>query len=207
MIDIHILQHPQQDRTTHLKRVLRKLGKIPDLVNIFLTPGVDRHIGLGRMQGFSLGTSDYVTFIDDDDDIEPNIFQDCIDLLDGDDSIDAVVTDERHVIDGKIKKPLRKWLPVDGQQYDIETARYIHHLVVFRRSSIQPYLDMLQNWPDLCEFTMCGKMILDGKKFIHLDKVGYYWYLHPNNARNMKIVPSQDTIEMMKTMYTIVSQR
>jgi hypothetical protein len=206
MIDMHILIHPTHDRSVHLKRVLRKLGKIPHLVNVIQLDGTYMHIGMGRMQGFSSGNSDYVTFMDDDDDISTDVFQSCIDILDNDSSIDAVVTDERHVINGKIKTPLRKWLPMDGEQYSIQTARYIHHLVVLRRTSIQPYIDMLQNWPDLCEFNLYGNMILDGKKFIHLDKVGYYWYQHDNNARSLRIPPSQDTINLLKQMYTITNQ-
>lgn len=201
-VDVHILLHPEQpERQKNLKRVERKLLKVPFDVKLHKLQGVKDHIGQGRFEGFSMGQEPYVSFVDDDDDVEHKVFRKCIDILDNNPELDAVVTDEIHVVEGKVKKPLRMNLPRCGELYNLKTARYIHRLVVLRRESIEPYLDMLKELPTLCEFTVYVKMIQDGCKFVHLDDVGYYWFVHDKGSKSMKAHPSQTTIDMLKNMY------
>lgn len=200
-IDLHILKRVLPDKSPHTKRVKLKLGKIRKLVEVHELVSHEEHIGARRAEGFSVGEQPYVSFMDEEDDIEPNVFQRCIEVLDANPDIDAVVTDERHIIGGRVKAPLRVGLPGDGELYSIETARYIHHMVVLRRSSLQPYMSQLQNWPVMCEFTLYGKMILDGCKFMHIDRVGYYWYAHNDRVQIAETPLSPETLSIMKSMY------
>lgn len=86
-------------------------------VNVFTLSGVEGHIGQGRAQGYALGCSPYVTYIDDDDYLVEEAFHDVAPALV--ESPDAVFPGEYIIHGSKITKCLRR-----------------HHLPFYRREHL-----------------------------------------------------------------------
>lgn len=180
MIDVHILKHPSEERD--ISELEKKLEK----TNLYLVQGYTNNIAKGRKEGFSKGSSRYLSFVDDDDSIESSdIFDECLEILKNDDTLDGISTLEKQVTSsGKEILQNRKYsktnilLPND--------INLLHHLVIVKRTSIEKYIDVLDKVKAFPEFTLWGTMLLDGCKFYHLPKVGYTWN-NNNAARKLKL--------------------
>lgn len=196
-IDFHVLLHPNQNRVSTQRALLENISLCPSLV-MHTVKGIDRHIGEGRYIGFTQGKEKYCSFADDDDRVNTEVFSECLNILEGDPTIDAVVTSSLVTKNGKGFYKLHPYNKMrTGDVYTLSTARFIHPIIVFRRRSLNPYLYRLKGWPDLCEFSLIGSMLLDGLKFVHLNEVGYYWYRHGEGVRSLKIKPAKDSLEIL----------
>lgn len=78
MLDVHILTLP----TSNKKWFAQCLASVEEArlradyeVNVFVTDGVEGHIGKGRKKGYALGNSPWKTYVDDDDYILPEAFK------------------------------------------------------------------------------------------------------------------------------------
>lgn len=196
MIDFHVLLHPVYKRNpsyfVHPQCIIHKIL------------GVEKHIGKGRFTGFKSGDSKYVSFFDDDGDcVNLSVIEEIIARLDEDPSLDAICTDEQVAFDGNIsnaKRPIK-----DRTILSLQKARSIHHLVVLRRSSIEPFLPLLLDCPDLCEFTLWGVMIKAGCKFQWMSEFGYTWIKHSENARSMKIEMSDFSKKIINEIHSNIN--
>lgn len=194
MIDIHIVRHPKQARENGLLGLVEKLATCP-MVYTQVIPGCDRNIGAGRTIGFSAGNRDFVSFVDDDDDIDLDAIRACIDELKKNPDIDLAVTRERVVYNGQARiSPRVRSATGDITPRDIN---HVHHLVVARRAAVERYLHVLRDAVAFPEFTMWAAMLLDGVRMRQLDIVGYTWFVHPGGARSMKLPATETTRELI----------
>jgi glycosyltransferase involved in cell wall biosynthesis len=191
-IDFHVLKHPIYPRYT-------RVFSHPKC-NIHQIDGIKNHIGQGRCIGFQQGTAEYVSFYDDDDDVLPEHLDQIIKRLDDNQHLTAIAT-EQNVINSKGIVCRKQVHLLDKEQYKLKDVRYIHQLVVIRRSALtSKYLDLLNQCNDWCEFALYTQMILDGHVFQHFNKVCYNWYLHTENVKSLKIKPSLIAVNLVRTM-------
>lgn len=187
MIDMHVIKHPLYDR--NIVDVKHKK------INLYKINGMLYHIGMSRCEGFKQGCSKYVSFFDDDDHIDENVIDLLLYRLENDPTISAIFTKE---IIHYANKSILNHLPIaDKTNIELRHLRYIHHLVIIRREVIKQYYDLLNQCPDLCEFTLYGQMLLDGHKIQYADVFGYHWFIHQHNAHTLKIKPSQISIDII----------
>lgn len=122
MIDVHVLTMPDTPeewvrlRRETLEAAVEAAG-YP--VHIHEVAGIPGHIGRARAEGYARGSAPYVTYVDDDDWVDPQIFAVLEPHLDG--STDAIFTHE--VVHGD-----------DGSQRISEAW---HHLCVYRRPLLE----------------------------------------------------------------------
>lgn len=140
------------------------------------------NIGATRSLGFSLGCSDYVSFLDDDDEIvtEFGFFEKAINELDKDKSLSLVFGNELSNSSLELKSKYKKH----------KSFSDIHHPVVFRRSSLNKYLKEMSRWTLLPECTLYSSMFLHNEKMKHIDIVGYKWNIHEKNSKSLNIINS-----------------
>lgn len=173
MIDVHVIISPE--RAEFHDRCFKSLEGQP--INLFKVPK-QASISMGRMIGFSLGESEFVSLVDDDDWVEEGAFQACLDYLIANPEIQAVFTSERrHPIDGS--EPII--IPAIDDEWSFNKMRnfhpYVHHLVVLRRSCITKHLHILDRFPNIGDQALYHEVAKENL-FVHLPIVGYNWVHH-----------------------------
>jgi hypothetical protein len=131
-IDVHVLHLPFENPEWK-DQCLEQLSLEPN-INIHIVPGIFRDIKQSRINGYSMGTSEYVSYVDPDDLIEPGIFGKCQKVLDMNPHLVGVYTrssiiDENANIIKDYMKPYREW----RDHYMFQNYFEIHQLVVIRR--------------------------------------------------------------------------
>lgn len=202
MIDIHLLQHPRQDRLDNILSLTEKLSGVPG-VYLQILQGHKDNITTGRLQGFNSGWQKYVSFVDDDDDILPEIIPQCVEILEANPHLAAVVTMEQQNNKSSCIIPHRK-----SQELLIspKELNYVHHLVVLRRSILNKYLPILNKANAFPEFTLWATMLLDGCKFYYLPKLGYIWN-NNGDALKLKLPVTEYTKTVINQCLTFNSRR
>lgn len=180
-IDVHVIMHPHYDRTESRERLLAQLANEP--VNVYLTPGTYKHIGRSRYDGFTQGSAPLCSYVDDDDLIEPGIFTKCLKAFEDDPSLDGLCT--REVIHGKSGSVTTSQF--SHLFYDHRHLYDIHHLPVFSRAVIEPYLPKLLDLPDGAEHSLWAYMLLDDARILHIPEIGYHWNIHEENSGTLNI--------------------
>ncbi len=182
MIDVHVLHTPTHRRWHEECRA--SLQGAPIRVHAIDGSAPDFCLGTARAQGFSLGSSEFVSYVDDDDVVVPFAFEKCLRVLRGSPELAGVYTDEILVdeIGGFVSPgvsidpaPFVDWLPllrVPGQP-----GQFMHHLVVFRRAAIEPHLKGMEGRriPE-------PYLIAKAGSFARVPGVGYFWRIHPRNT-------------------------
>jgi hypothetical protein len=123
----------ESDNKQWAQECLTILEREPN-ITIHHLPGIFRNIKQARINGYSIGTSEYVSFVDPDDLIEPDIFAKCQKVLDMNPHLVGVYTrssiiDENANIIKDYMKPYREW----RDHYMFQNYFEIHQLVVIRR--------------------------------------------------------------------------
>ena len=179
MISVHIIKHPLFDRSRNLDRLLDKL--IAEPVNVTVVDGLPGHIGKGRVKGFRCGNEELITYIDDDDDFKPGIFDKILECFEKED-IDALCTREN-----RISSTGTRTARFPFKYYDKRHLFRLHHFGVFKRSLVSPFIDDLNDLPDSSEHYLWAKLLLNNAKIRHLPIAGYDWYIHDQDSKSLNI--------------------
>lgn len=149
-VDTHILHF--SGKIAWLKQCIDSLKPEPTNVQL-VVGGFPGSIGQARAYAFTLGSAEYVSFIDDDDYILPWAMQQCVDYLDASPDCVGVYTNRYHLHeDGRMDPEyLRPW----HWRRMYSRISEVTHLKVMRRSAVMPYLDELKNWPTWEEYILC----------------------------------------------------
>ena len=146
-----------------------------------------------RWQGFNLGTSPYVSWIDDDGDevLDMQWIDYAVHLLDSDPSIAAVyprwraTKDYQVVHESKAEHPALHLEP--------------HHLTIMRRKNVIPMLQAIRTahplmmvYPEL----MLTLGSLRFGKLIPLNVMAYQWVQHSSSARSVKQDPATEAFAL-----------
>lgn len=186
MIDVHIIQ----DSTRPKEWFDVAVNSIPTTIcNVHIINKRNRSIAENRYEGFISGDSEYISFVDDDDYALPGAFEKCLETLENNKELAGTGTLESVIRNGEIISP---------SDYDIERMQNIlndadrswnqwkimHHLVILRRSSIEPYLYNLNGkYP---EIALYKSLYEAGLKTKVLPFSGYVWRQHDNNYHTNK---------------------
>jgi hypothetical protein len=125
-LDVHVLISDDTPRAW-VRQCLQSIEvaklRSPIPIHVFTVAGHPGHIGMGRWKGYQLGNAPYVTYVDDDDYLEPLAFERVAQELIH--NPDVVYPLERVWLNGRSTKGLQR-----------------HHLPVYRRCHIidhRPY--------------------------------------------------------------------
>lgn len=127
MLDVHVLFMDYTDRAIQEQckaSIECAVKNAPFEIKVHYLPGIYGHLGRARHRGYSIGHAPYVTHVDDDDYVSPDVFCRLLPMMQRD--VTAITTGESLIINEKIVE----------QRPDCR-----HHLAVFRRDVVatQPY--------------------------------------------------------------------
>lgn len=196
--DVHVLTQDHNQR--FWDQCFTSLSTEP--VNVHLVKGISGHIGRSRYGGYGLGTSEYVSFVDDDDYVIPGSYQACIDFLDANPGVVGVCTDELI----QYGRTPDTWKPSPHASGVISCVNHmwrIHHIVVMRRDVVVEYADVLLDFPNQCERALYHTMISAGHTFVKLPFVGYVWRRYLNGAHTK----ASQTRQQLMGMFNITHKR
>lgn len=191
MIDVHIIQHPSDDRAENIERLLKALEFEP--VKVHVVKGVYRQIGIGRFNGFRSGEQEIVTYIDDDDDFVPGIFDKILARFEQEPELDALCTREEAFRNGK---PLGAPRAHFFKYYEPKHLFALHHMAVFKRKAIEPHLWFIKDVQDGSEHGLWAKLMLDGARIAHLPEVGYKWMIHDKSTPHLRLAVPEKVHEL-----------
>ena len=193
--DVHVILF--EDHKDYHDECLDSLAGEP--INLHCISGVDGDIGIGRYRGFSSGTAEFVSFVDDDDYIVPGVFQKCYDVMDQHPEACGVITKEQRLVGGELLPPDN--IPVDSW---VKTVIYMHHIIMVRREVVEPLLPVLKEWKMGSEDILWASILSSGQRFQILDDVGYIWRVHDSGAH--KTINLTDKYrDKMKELYSCTS--
>lgn len=192
MIDIHIIKHPSENRD--ITSLVDSLS-VDSRINAIVVEGFKDNIGKGRFAGFSISESPYVSFIDDDDEIDMDELTACLDYIESGKSNNYAFS-TREKINGK-----EQFYDINpGEIFCKSDLKFMHHMVICSKSLIKPYLKYLPRIPNRCEISLWAMMINDGVKFEHLGFTPYNWV--PGEAHR-SIPPTKSTWEILNVLTSI----
>jgi hypothetical protein len=178
MIDVHVLTLPDE-RQAWLQECLRSLEGHP--VQVHVVEGIKNHVGRGRILGFAQGTSEWVSFVDDDDRVKPGAFASVLESITQFPQADAVFTREEWIDGvGALLQPAKAIPAKFSTSHIYKFFRWDHHLMVFRRSKLEPLLPKLMNFPMACN-SFVADVFLKQYVCVMNPDIGYQWRIHPNN--------------------------
>lgn len=149
MIDVHVLTH-SGTKQAWLDQCLESLER-EKACTVRVLQGVEGHVGVGRANGFQLGSHEFVAFVDSDDYVLPGVIDAC---LRGLALHRSVVTLEQVEVDGVIMPT-----PMGG-----------HHMDAYRRADVLAFLPRFMQTANRGE-----KAMRQALKPTQLDFVGYVW--------------------------------
>ena len=165
-VDVHILVYPTSP-TKWLDQCLESLNNEP--INIHIIDVKDSRyesIGNYRIEGFSKGEEDYVSYVDADDYILPKAFSKALPML-AKHLPNYACTWER-----VYKEDTKKFL---------RTNKFNHHLKFYKRSFIKNFFDTYKN--NGAEGDPIVQTLLKDTAF-DLGYVGYVWRVHDYGWHN-----------------------
>lgn len=157
MIDVHILTIPGREQW--LSECLQSLKNEP--VNVFVVPGIVGNFPESRKRGYWEGTSDWVTYVDDDDRVIEGAFSQLEKAAKENPKYDAFYMYEEAIneVGLVISKPLKE----------------PHHLIVYPRVFINNNLDVFNTRNPDYELL---KILPRTAKVGCIESVGYQWRQH-----------------------------
>ena len=178
-LDCHVILDPK--RVEYHKRCLDSLENQD--CNIHLIP-YQSTISLGRLLGYSEGSGEFVTLLDDDDYLAPNVYAECLTVLDKHPDCIGVYTSEARLDpEGEILgivPPLQEaWTYANM----LSKHPYVHHGVVLRRAWYDEAKFLLEKYPNIGDQAMLLWLGKQGE-FVHVPMLGYYWQRHSNQTVN-----------------------
>lgn len=178
MIDVHVITLPHERHEWFDKCVLSMDG---EPITLHHVDGVQGNIGAGRAEGFSRGTHDLVSFVDPDDWVINRGFSVCLQYMKVHPNTACVYTRENIAYGDSgvvTESGSDKYLQHLGTPQEATEA---HHLVVFRRAAIEPWITQLADYRFLPE-PFLKTMVLQTYGLDFLDFAGYMWRKNKQGA-------------------------
>lgn len=170
MIDVHVLTY-SGTRDEWLQQCLDSLASEPCTVRI--VSGEEGNVGAGRAQGYALGDHEFVSYVDSDDYVLPGVMEAA---LRGLEKSRSVVTLERW-----------RW----GDRINPNPMQH-HHLAVYRREDLAPWLPVLHEHPIHCDDLLMRKIIPTQLSF-----VGYVWRIHAGQGHRKATREQHERLEKL----------
>jgi hypothetical protein len=142
-----------------------------------------------RERGFRMGNSEYVSFVDPDDVVHGNPFQDCVDAMEHDVTLCGVYTNSYVTYEGTDKPPsiffnYDNWSPV----HHITSKTPVHQVAVFKRKHIDTVFNTIKrldlstgSYSEVVIFTILATL---GPWKLLSNNFGYTWRSHDSGLHH-----------------------
>lgn len=185
-IDCHILLDPaRQDSGCAM---LKQLQTEP--INILALAARPGNITAARVEAIRCGSSPYVCWVDDDDEITPGIFSRLQTELDRRPDACGVFSSEVQIRDGIAQAisptPLVPW----SVEAMIDRHPFVHHVALFRRELAMRHLDEIAAFPNVGDQLLLWLLSRHGP-WVHVPVVGYRWHRHAQQITALPEVGSE----------------
>ena len=194
-IDVHILHMPNENQNWW-EECKQSLNNHP--INIHELSAIEGDQWTARLNGFRAGNAPYISFVDPDDVVKPDIFQKCLDILESNPNICGVYTNSEIVDEkGKVIGPR---LMNDKDQWTMERhlrlPTPVHQIAVMRRDVFEQAIELIGeplNTHGLVEF-MIFSYIAVVAPWYFLDEIGYQWRRHNDGVHHCMKSPKRNQV-------------
>ena len=157
MLDLHILNHAAATRPEWWAACLAsaQAAEAAGLVTLHIMDGTSENIGANRATAFRYGSQPFVAWLDNDDILLPDALPVLLQALADRPEVCGVYSDLMQIdAGGKVLFTMRRshWTP-EGQ---LRQQDYPHHLAVYRRAAVLPYLDLIATFKTYSDFVLAG---------------------------------------------------
>jgi hypothetical protein len=169
-VDLYVLKWNSNDRPEWLKQCLDSLAGEP--VNLGVFDGA-LEIGKARAAAIREGAAPYVSFVDDDDWVEPGAIQKCVGFLEYNKSFVGTYTDLNYrKMNGDLIRSSTKGIWCPRKQMMDMGGGSVGHLSVFRRDAVTSFLPGLEKIGRIEDLWLYAMLAKKGP-WKKLDIVGY----------------------------------
>jgi len=195
MVDIHVIRYHSLRKPELFERCASSLQH--PKVKIYEIEGYENpHFGKLRVQGFSKGNSEYVSFVDDDDYLYPNAV----------DEILNTIGDADYAISGYSlnRGPFASIQP-HSLEFSVAKSRpyYIQGFKIIKRSVVEKYYNALEK-VDFLEDVFLWLALSKNHRGVIVNKILLHRELHDSNAsfqsnsRNISKADFNRLLELLK---------
>lgn len=128
-----------------------------------------------------IATGDYIAFADHDDLLAPNALYECVYVINEDNNIDMIYTDEDKIdMSGK-----EHFMPYFKSDFNIDMLRsgnYFCHLTVVKKEIYQQVGQLDSQYDGAQDFDFVLRCVEKCKKIKHIPKVLYHWRAHKDST-------------------------
>lgn len=139
------------------------------------------HISDNTNEALKICTGDYIAFGDHDDLLAPDAFYECVRLLNQDQTIEAIYTDEDKIsMDGK-----EHFQPHFKTDFNIDLLRsvnYICHLFVVKRSLFEKVGLLNHEYDGAQDYDFVLRCAEQAVNIRHIPKILYHWRAHKDST-------------------------
>lgn len=165
----------------HIKPLLEKYSQKDARINVVYSP-VNQHISLATNKAFEIATGEFVSLMDNDDEIPPNALFEFVKVLNKNPELDLIFSDEDQLdMDGQRCNPLFKpdWAP-----NTILSMMYTTHLSIYRRALALKIGGMRQGYEGSQDYDFVLRFTeqTTSDRICHIPKVLYHWRRIPGST-------------------------
>jgi GT2 family glycosyltransferase len=128
----------------------------------------------------ALADSDFIAFLDQDDELEPGALAEVIEALDGDSEIDVLYTDEDKMTEAGVR--VEPFFKPDWSPDELLSHMYIGHLFVLRRSIFESIGRLRSRFDGSQDYDLALRATEQARKIVHLPTVAYHWRKTPEST-------------------------
>lgn len=182
-IDVHVLRHPDRPAWM-LQQALSSLEHEP--VTVHVLDAVVGHVGRARMAGFAQGEAEFVSFVDDDDAVDPGLFARARAVLAAQPQLAGVFFPERRIEAGEAGlmgpfTPANPWKVPYSPTALVACAGLFHH-GLFRRYAVARHLGLMRDWSIYPEPVLFAAMAAHWPLAALEAGPHYLWRKHPGQV-------------------------
>lgn len=133
----------------------------------------NRGISEATNSAAGLTESEFVAFLDQDDELEPGALAEVVEALDGDPQIDVLYTDEDKMTEEGVR--VEPFFKPDWSPDELLSHMYIGHLLVLRRSLFELVGCLRSQFDGSQDYDLALRATERARKIAHLPFVAYHW--------------------------------
>lgn len=198
-ITVYVLCGTTEDRSANAARLQAKLALEPvEVLFLYPEPG---HTGKARYDALQQIDTEWVCYLDDDDDFVAGAFTKILAAIETNPSESIFCPMEYIVYPGE--RVTRYSTIPPGTKYFPPTAhRLMHHIFPMRTSVAKEYAGVMLNFPINAEIAFKAMLSLSGYKVKIIPEYLYYWIKNPNGTTADR-GPLFSVITLLKAVRTI----
>lgn len=165
----------------HIKPLLNKYKKLDDRIKVKFCIE-NQHISLATNEGIKISKGEYITFLDNDDEISIDALYEVVKILNQNPKLDFIYSDEDKLnMHGNREQPLFKpdWSPETTL-----SMMYTTHLSVYRKSVIDKIGGLRKGYEGSQDYDLVLRAteVIDPKNIHHIPKILYHWRMIPGST-------------------------